>query len=395
MKNVNTVICESYRISQESIAIMSYLETVIRPGTGPIQSHSWSPDRSHVAVANGGKDVHIYNNSQNVWKEVGNLSQHDLTVTSIDWAPRSNMIVTCSQDRNAYVWVPEGNGEWRYTLVLLRINRAATCVKWSPAENKFAVGSGARIISICYYDKDNDWWVAKHIKKPLRSTITCLDWHQNNVLLAAGSTDYKVRVFSAYVKDIEPKPSATKWGAKMPFAQLMAEFSNSDTGGGWVHSVQFSDDGASVAWVAHDSSITVASSSCGVKKMRTNLLPLLSLIWISPSCLLAGGHDCVPVIFHIKDSDIVMGDMLESSSTTVEEVAPVAAMKIFRSKDRTGETSSSNYSLSTTHQSHITQLNIVTGDKSNASLVSSSGADGRICVWKFDFITDQIKKLSI
>ena len=57
-----------------------------------------------------------------------------------------------------------------------------------------------------------------------------------------------------------------------------------------------------------------------------------------------------------------MGDMLETGSPAVEEVTPVAAMKIFRSKDRTGETSSSNYSLSTTHQSHITQLNIISGE---------------------------------
>lgn len=37
--------------------------------------------------------------------------------------------------------------------MLLRINRAATCVKWSPDEKKFAVGSGARLISICYFEK--------------------------------------------------------------------------------------------------------------------------------------------------------------------------------------------------------------------------------------------------
>ena len=60
-------------------------------------------------------------------------------------------------------------------------------------ENKFAVGSGARLISVCYFEQENDWWVSKHIKKPIRSTITSLDWHPNNVLLAAGSTDFKVR----------------------------------------------------------------------------------------------------------------------------------------------------------------------------------------------------------
>ena len=99
----------------------------------------------------------------------------------------------------------------------MRINRAATCVKWSPEENKFAVGSGARLISVCYFEADNDWWVAKHIKKPIKSTITAIDWHPNNCLLAAGSSGFKVRVYSGYVKDIEEKPSGTPWGSKMPF----------------------------------------------------------------------------------------------------------------------------------------------------------------------------------
>lgn len=74
-------------------------------------------------------------------------AQHDKIVTSISWAPRTNRIVTCSQDRNAYVWtLNETTGEWKPVLVLLRINRAATCVKWSPNEDKFAVGNGARYV---------------------------------------------------------------------------------------------------------------------------------------------------------------------------------------------------------------------------------------------------------
>ena len=72
-------------------------------------------------------------------------------------------------------------------------------------------------------------WVSKHIKKPIRSTVLSLDWHPNNILLAASSTDFKSRVFSAYIKEIEAKPEATNWGKKMPFGALMAEFSN---GGG-------------------------------------------------------------------------------------------------------------------------------------------------------------------
>ena len=38
--------------------------------------------------------------------------------------------------------------------------------------DKFAVGSGSRLISICYFEEENHWWVSKHIKKPIRSTVT-------------------------------------------------------------------------------------------------------------------------------------------------------------------------------------------------------------------------------
>lgn len=127
-------------------------------------------------------------------------------VTSIDWAPKSDRLVTCSQDRNAYVWSFDGKAKmWSPTLVLLRINRAATCVRWSPLENKFAVASGARCISVCYFESENNWWVSKHIKNPIRSTVIGIDWHPNNVLLAAGSADMHARVFSAWIKGVDEK----------------------------------------------------------------------------------------------------------------------------------------------------------------------------------------------
>lgn len=84
------------------------------------------------------------------------LSCYGPFLLGIDWAPESNRIVTCGTDRNAYVWTLKGE-VWKPTLVILRINRAARCVKWSPKENKFAVGSGSRLISVCYFEQENDW----------------------------------------------------------------------------------------------------------------------------------------------------------------------------------------------------------------------------------------------
>ena len=38
-----------------------------------------------------------------------------------------------------------------------------------------------------------DRWLSKHIKKPIRSTVTTIDWHPNNHLLAVGSADFATR----------------------------------------------------------------------------------------------------------------------------------------------------------------------------------------------------------
>lgn len=158
---------------------------------GPLTAHAFNKDNSELAVSSNSNTVQLYKSVAGSFKPHVILEDHDKLVTSIDWAPNTNRIVTCSQDRNAYVWT-QTNGVWKPTLVLLRINRAATYVKWSPNEQKFAVGSGARTIAICYFEEDNDWWVSKHLKKPIRSTVLNVDWHPNSVLLGAGSADGKV-----------------------------------------------------------------------------------------------------------------------------------------------------------------------------------------------------------
>ena len=117
---------------------------------------------------------------------------------------------------------------------MLRINRAATCVRWSPKEDKFAVGCGAKLISVCYFEEQNDWWVSKHIKKPIRSTVTTIDWHPNNILLACGSTDFRTRIFSAYIRDVDKNTkdnAKTTWGGKTDTGSLIAEFPSSQGGG--------------------------------------------------------------------------------------------------------------------------------------------------------------------
>nr|CAG4648643.1 EOG090X05RK [Polyphemus pediculus] len=366
-------------------------------GIDPITCHAWNRDRTKLAISPNSSEVHIYQYERGEWKIEEILQEHDLKVTGIDWAPETNRIVTCSADRNAYVWTQSDEGKWKPTLVLLRINRAATCVRWSPLENKFAVGSGARLISVCYFEKENDWWVSKHIKKPIRSTVTCLDWHPNNVLLSAGSTDFKVRVFSAYIKEIEDRPQPTSWGSKMPLGQMMAEFSNSTTGaGGWVHSVNFSSSGDRVAWVGHDSSISVADASKGmsISVIRTDFLPFLACLWVSENAIVAAGHGCCPLLFSVDEqSKVQYAGKLDSSQK--KEASGISAMKKFQSLDRQARTESNDTSLGTLHQNAITSIYLHSGTKSEATKFSTSGIDGQLAIWDFKNLDAAMKDMKL
>ncbi len=86
--------------------------------------------RVEVAFCPNNNEVHIYKKQGADWVQEAVLQEHDQVVTGLDWAPKTNRLVSCSQDRNAYVWTFE-QGRWKPTLVILRINRAATQVKWS------------------------------------------------------------------------------------------------------------------------------------------------------------------------------------------------------------------------------------------------------------------------
>lgn len=386
---------------------------------GPISAHSYNKDRSQLAVcpAESSELLIFKRQGQNSkWALAHSLKGHDKPITSVDWAPNTNRIVTCSQDRNAYVWTLDAdatdNHKWKPTLVLLRINRAATFVRWSPLENKFAVASGARSISICYFEEENDWWISKHLKKPIRSTVLSLDWHPNNVLLAAGSADMKARVFSAFIKGLDKKPAATPWGERLPFNTVCAEYYNGH--GGWVHAVCFSPDGNSLAWVSHDSTLYIATpSENAVREVKTAYLPFCSLFWVSNSVIVAAGHDSVPMVFGY-DSDKAKWNFVEklvptktNDQKTISKVGSLAgnaALAKFQHLDSRAQAvaggGANNNTKSNELSGHINCIKEVRLDPnsssgSNGFAFSSTGSDGKHIEWKISKLETVLAKLGL
>ena len=203
----------------------------------------YAPSGLDQPCCRNNNQVHIYKRPDapdSPWDKVATLKEHDALITSIAWAPETNRIVTTSQDRNAYVWTLNGK-EWKPMLVILRITAAATSVQWSADELKFAVGSGSKTVPICYYEEGNNFWVSKMLKGN-QSTVLGVAWHPTAPLVATSSTDFKCRIFSAWLKNLDGKGQESPFGKDPKFGTVLFETPSY----GWVLNVAFNPSGETV-----------------------------------------------------------------------------------------------------------------------------------------------------
>ncbi|VDK30564.1 unnamed protein product [Dibothriocephalus latus] len=158
---------------------------------------------------------------------------------------------------------------------------------------------------------------------------------------------------------------------------LIPLFPSSPPEGGWIHSLAFSADGDKLAWVSHDSKVSVADTKAAganpaiVTTVEHKYLPFASCIWISPNSILAAGHDCAPIVFNYKgpDGGITEGTLViihssfsllpifcfkqidaKSSSQSTNKLS---AMRKFQDIDRMATTDNTGSRLATIHQNSI------------------------------------------
>lgn len=359
-------------------------------------------------------------------------------ISSIDWSATTNKIVTCSHDRNAFVWTynPDTN-IWTPALVILRIDRAAIDVKWSACGKKFAVASGSKCISICTYEETNDWWVCKMIKKKFKSSVLSVAFHPtNSQLLACGSSDFKARVLSTYSSDIDGEgmmdggdvcffredfspdyltitpehvPEMKK-RLSLPFGEAYLEIPSI----GWVHDIAWSPSGDSLAFCSHDGEVhEVNFKECLNKFFSSNKseipnkflqfnslkytgLMMNKLIYLSNDLILTTGYDMNPALF-IKNTSTNLfkyHSFLDRGIATKEEEVEgtvSAARSIFRSKTIRGqEKKSEGDELKTNHDRMISKISLISPSK-----FSTCGYDGKVIVWDFNSLDVDMKLLKL
>lgn len=362
-----------------------------------ITVHAWNKDRTLLAVCPNNSSVLIFKvpaNLDDPWEKVATLAEHDALVTGIAWAPQTNRILTTSQDRNAYVWNLEADGNWKPMLVILRIAAAATSVEWSSDEKKFAVGSGSKIVPICYFEAENNFWVSKMLKSH-RSTILSVAWHPSTPVVATACTDYKCRVYSAYLKNVDGKAVSTPWGDNPKLGTLFLEIESL----GWVRDVAFSPAGDCFAFCSHNSTVSFVDVVGGgtAQTVRLSELPLTQIIFLPDGSLVGAGHSYDPILFARTTSGWKVAGKLTANEKkkSVSGGNFAAAKNMFTAQTTTGQASAAE-KLTSVHQNLVCGLQYFGANFAGSPHeFTTSALDGKIAMWSRVDITAAMSALTL
>jgi len=386
-----------------------------KPVAMAISCHAFNKDGSMIALSPNSSEVVIYSTEKTEdsekWVSKYILTEHGGSVSGIDWCHETNRIVTCGHDRNAYVWTYEAKSDvWEPQLVVLRINRAATSVKWSPLGNKFAVTSGAKCVPICRYEKSSNWWISKMLKKHKSTVLSCA-WCPNNKFLITGSSDNKCRIFSAYIKKLDSAEEdgfGALWPEQHHFGEVLAEF---DQAKSWVHSVAWAPSGLRVAFAGHGANVSFVQLVVGaapiVSTVQSPDLPFLAIDFLSDDSLVAAGYNCNPTLYtatgDAANPKWSLNTLLDKQGKGDEKAAPGRTTTAFAgaramwagATDRghaagAAAGTAKETTLLTRHQNTITSL-----WKNAPGVITTAGVDGRVLYWDLAKLGVDVKGLKI
>jgi len=354
--------------------------------------HAFNADLSQVALSPNNDEIKIFNTNGKPEKMASwgkaehSLDEHSGYVSAIDWHPTTNLIVTCGHDRNAYVWkFDDSKKAWTQDLVILRINRAATSVRWSPSGKKFAVTSGAKIVPVCKYEEENRWWTSKMIKKH-KSTVLCLAWSPCNKFIITGSTDYKCRIFSAYMEELD-QDEESKLSWENEFGNMLIEFDHAKA---WVQNVSWSPNSMQVAFTGHGSTThfvdldpdDAKASLENVQTVYSKFLPNVTCDFMTDDKVIMAGFDMNPHLYTKKNGEWQFTQKLdpetdEEKSTKKSQIGQNRQM--FQNISKQGQTKdTAKHAIKTFHKNTILSV-----QKISETSFSTCGVDGRILIWNF------------
>ncbi|KAH0792109.1 actin-related protein 2/3 complex, subunit 1 [Histomonas meleagridis] len=345
----------------------------------PISCHAWNKDGTMVAICPNTSDLLIYKVNGKTTELVYTLKEHTQLISSCDWNPVDDSIVTCSHDRNAYVWkLSDDKKEWKKQLVLLKLDRAATFVRWSPDGTKFVCATGSKKLRVCQYDAAQNWWQSRTYDHKHPTSLT-VDFMPDGEHVICSCTDRHMTYFTTDDKEAK---KASGGGKKLEYA--LQTYSCQ----GWCNATARSPDGEWIAFTSQDSYIRFIKASeidqkdAPVRQHNINGLPLLSLCFISNKALVGGGFDCAPRLFVLEGDDWTDLGLIDIPE--IREKASGAASSGFASK-------AAAFGGKAVTKSEGIHNNIILGIRVVKDQFTTCSNDGKLGIWPFAAIKNHFK----
>eukprot|EP01016_Furgasonia_blochmanni_P004402 TRINITY_DN1170_c0_g1_i1.p1 TRINITY_DN1170_c0_g1~~TRINITY_DN1170_c0_g1_i1.p1 ORF type:complete len:422 (-),score=63.91 TRINITY_DN1170_c0_g1_i1:559-1824(-) len=296
--------------------------------------HAFSPDGTMIAASIKKQNVvEIYKvgdfDYPDRWELLYQLTEHRERISSVDWSIK-NQLLTCSYDRNIFVWDFDAKGGlWNLEEVEMDHKRAVLCGQWDRFGDKFVVATGTNQVFVGFFEKRSSTWKTAPVidsrkHSGFKSTVLCVAFHPSSRVVAAGSSDHTVKIMTCYIDEIDRNyavsDSVVCFSDVKSFGEVLFNFDFDSS----VHSLMFSPKGNALALTSNNNFIgcvkTTSDQKFEVGGMMVKGYPFLSVCFVDEERILAGGYANVPVTYKtsgkawkfVRALDTPIGERFES-----------------------------------------------------------------------------------
>lgn len=105
------------------------------------------------------------------------LKEHFNVISSLNWHPTTNQLLSASTDRGVIVWIPGTDNSFTPQMGMIKEQKANLDAVWNPAGDSFAVGSSSGNVYIGTYSEASNFWVAHTLNKKKtihKASVVCV-----------------------------------------------------------------------------------------------------------------------------------------------------------------------------------------------------------------------------
>lgn len=333
-----------------------------------ITSHAWNSDFTKVAVATGSELLEVYELQNGKWNKAHVLAEHTQIVSSVDWNPVTNRIITGSHDRNVVIWEFDRiKNTWKPQLVNINQNRGVLDVNWATHGQKFAVGTGSRLVGVGHPSEVLQGWNTRKVR-PHESSVTCVRFDSSGLVIASGSTDRTIKLVTAYIEEVDDNITHSgPFAAVRSFGEVIYEID----AGAWVNALAWSPDCTTLCAATHNSAL-IFTDFREQQNVKWSGRPFATVAFLNPSVVLAAGWDFCPVKFTVRGNGWSEGEKVSQAGAGElnRSSSKVLAMRKMLEGTKEREASKSF------HQNAITCIRVIDEDR-----YSTSDVEGTLHIW--------------